>query len=76
MIRQDLFQKAGNLFFGTDVPTPIAAPAPSLDGYISEADRRTVARLPEEGKQQFRENVHEYIGQLGKDYKVGEERKE
>lgn len=70
-----------DLHFGTDVPVakPLA-PVPSfdhvsLDPYISEADRRTVARLPEEGKRQFRENVHEYISQLGKDYKVGEDSK-
>jgi hypothetical protein len=65
-----------DISFGTDVP--IAKPeifTPSLDPYINEADRRTVARLPEEGKRQFRENVHEYIGQLGKDYKVGEDSK-
>lgn len=43
-------------------------PAPSIDPYVSEKDRYTISYLPEEGKRQFRENIHQYIGQLDKDY--------
>jgi hypothetical protein len=53
---------------------PVPAPeqekslVPSIDPYVSEKDRYTVSWLPEEGKRQFRENIHQYIGQLDKDY--------
>jgi hypothetical protein len=52
------------------VPSPEQEkiPAPSIDPYVSEKDRYTISWLPEEGKRQFRENVHQYIGQLDKDY--------
>jgi hypothetical protein len=53
---------------------PVPAPemekplAPSIDHFINEPDHWTVHNLPPEGKQQFTDNVHRYIRQLGKDY--------
>jgi hypothetical protein len=41
---------------------------PSIDPYITERDRWTVASLPPEGRKEFGDNVHRYIRQLGKDY--------
>jgi hypothetical protein len=57
-------------------PAPSPVPSPeqekyfSLDPLVSEHDREIVYNLPAEGKREFSENIHQYIGQLGKDYEV------
>lgn len=74
----DFFPVPDSSEFGTDVqpqrPITPTAPSPSIDPYVSEHDRLIVTNLPEEGKQQFRENVHHYIGQLEKDYPAPKEK--
>ncbi len=52
------------------MPPQEKSPAPSIDRHVSEHDRWLIASLPEEGQREFSENVHQYIGQLGKDYSV------